>query len=447
MLEGSSIRATLGVCVLSACPLFSIELTGPITLTLPEAIERALQLNEEVRMAREDVDKSKAQYEQKRADGLPHVDLSLGYSRSWLLPSVVFHTPTGRQRFSIGTDNSVTGNLVLSQALYSGGRIRASRSSARNLTRYSMAAELGVQQQTRALVEEGFYSVMLGIELDRVSASALTRARSNMRQVTSLRSAGRALEYDLVRARVQVNLLESDSIQVRNDLDMSRADFKRLVGVALGRELALVGGFDREASVPTDSLGLLIALALQQRPEIQQLGALVRARQRDVDVERAGLRPEISFVANGQMQMQSNNLDVAGEEWRKSLSTGLSLTFPIFDGLLTRSKIDEAQIELRRSELEKQRVAKIIRLEVKQGWLDLRAAESRLASQRGALALAETGMSMARSRYLNGLGTQLELLDAQLVIRQSEADLATAEHDRAVALVRLEQATGMLTGR
>ena len=53
---------------------------------------------------------------------------------------------------------------------------------------------------------------------------------------------------------------------------------------------------------------------------------------------------------------------------------------------------------------------------------------------------------MAQSRYFNGLWTQLELLDAQLVIRQSAADLATAEHDRAVALVRLEQATGMFSG-
>ena len=85
-------------------------------------------------------------------------------------------------------------------------------------------------------------------------------------------------------------------------------------------------------------------------------------------------------------------------------------------------------------------VAKIIGLEVKQAWLDLRASASRLASQQGALGLAETGLSMAQSRYINGLGTQLELLDAQLVISQSEADLATAEHDRAVALVRLEQA-------
>ena len=200
-------------------------------------------------------------------------------------------------------------------------------------------------------------------------------------------------------------------------------------------------------AVPTDSLGRLVALALQQRPEMQQLGALVRARRRDVDVERAGLRPEISFVANGQMQLQSDKLDLAGEEWRKSLSTGLSLTFPIFDGLLTRSKIEEANIELRKSELEKQRVAKIIGLEVKQAWLDLRASASRLASQQGALGLAETGLSMAQSRYINGLGPQLELLDAQLVISQSGADLATAEHDRAVALVRLEQATGMLSAQ
>lgn len=131
----------------------------------------------------------------------------------------------------------------------------------------------------------------------------MARARSNLGQVTALRRAGRALEYDLVRARVQVSALQSDSIEVRNELEMSLADFKRLVGMDMDRELVLVGGFDRESAVPTDSLGKLVALALQQRPEIQQLGALVRARRRDVDMERAGLKPEIYLVANGQMQL------------------------------------------------------------------------------------------------------------------------------------------------
>ena len=52
---------------------------------------------------------------------------------------------------------------------------------------------------------------------------------------------------------------------------------------------------------------------------------------------------------------------------------------------------------------------------------------------------------MAQSRYINGIGTQLELLDAQLMMRQSEADLARAQHDKAVALVKIEQASGMLS--
>ena len=127
-------RKALVVWVLSVKLLFPAEPTDLIKLTLPEAIECTFQHNEEGRIAQEDVRQSKAAFGQARAGGLPRVDLSVGYSRSWLLPTVVFDTPTGRQRFNIGTDNSVTGSLVLSQALYSGGRIAASRSSARHLT-------------------------------------------------------------------------------------------------------------------------------------------------------------------------------------------------------------------------------------------------------------------------------------------------------------------------
>jgi outer membrane protein TolC len=372
------------------------------------------------------------------------LDLSFDYNRTWLLPTVVFDTPAGRQRFNIGTDNSVTGNLILRQALYSGGRIRASRAAARHFSRSAAAAEVSIRQQIQALAEGSFFAVVLAAEFDEVSALALGRARANETQVAAMHRAGRALEYDLVRARVQIHSLASDSIEVRNRLAMARSEFRRLIGVEPNRELDLTGGFDRPTAIPLNDLEALVGLALQRRPEIQQMNELIRARRLDVDVEKAGIRPELFMVANGQMQLQSDELDFAGEEWRKSWNTGVSLDIPVFDGMLARSKIKGARLEYRKAELEKERVVKNIGLEVRQAWLDFRASESRRASQVGVLELAQRGLSLAQSRYVAGAGTQLEVLDAQLMLRQSETDLATAEHDRAVALVRLEQAAGFL---
>jgi outer membrane protein TolC len=74
---------------------------------------------------------------------------------------------------------------------------------------------------------------------------------------------------------------------------------------------------------------------------------------------------------------------------------------------------------------------------------DAKEAAERVEAQGMVVSQAEKGERIARSRYGNGFGTQLEVLDAQLVLTRSKSEFVRAQHDHAVALVVLERATGL----
>ena len=86
---------------------------------------------------------------------------------------------------------------------------------------------------------------------------------------------------------------------------------------------------------------------------------------------------------------------------------------------------------------------KQVRLEIRQAWFDAKEASERVVAQARVVSQAEKGERIARSRYGNGFGTQLEVLDAQLILSRSRIEFARAQRDRAVVLVMLERAVGL----
>ena len=99
---------------------------------------------------------------------------------------------------------------------------------------------------------------------------------------------------------------------------------------------------------------------------------------------------------------------------------------------------------MKRAELELKRLRRQVGLEIRQAWLDLKVAMERLEARTLAVTQARRGQVIAESRYSSGLGTQLEVLDAQLILLRTELDFAREKRERAVSMVELERAVGVL---
>jgi outer membrane protein TolC len=413
-----------------------------LRLTPQGAIRLAMEKSQRLMMAKSGLKQAGERVREARSEGLPQLDASVDYTRNWLLPTVTFNDQT----FKIGNDNNVAGGLSLTQSLYRGGGIRARLRAARLDVAVNAEVERAVRQQVTADVENGFYDFILASELARVSTLALERARSNRRQVAALRQAGRASEYDLLRATVQVSSVRADSIRAHNDREVAEIRLKDHIGLDLDRDIEVRGSFRESSSADGSDLQKLFAIAAARHPQKRQLEYLIAMEERDIQAEKAESRPRVDLVADGRVQFQNDQLDNAGnaDEWRRSWSTGVRVQVPLFDGMQTGARVAQATEERRRLRFEEEKLERAIERQIRESWMDLQEAAERIEVRRGTVEQATRGLGVAESRYNSGVGTQLEILDAQLTLLEAETELATAGRDRAAAIVAVELSAGIL---
>jgi len=412
-----------------------------LVLTVESGVQLALEHNERIMMARSERIKADEKTREARSSGLPQLGAFVDYDRNWLLPSFVFDDA----RFSIGNDNNLTGSLRLTQSLYRGGGIRARVQAARLEAQYTREVERAVRQQLTAEVETGFYEYLLAAELARVSDLAVQRSRSNLAQVRALRQAGQVSEYDLVRARVQVTVVSTDSLSARKELGKAKIRLVDRLGLDLNCAVRIEAQFRRESPITGATLDSLTRLGVERRPEILQLAQLIGARERQIQVEKAAGRPRVDLVADGQMQFQEDDLDISNsDQWQRSWSTGVRVEVPILDGKRSRSRTAQAREETKRLGYERRQLERGVEREIAEARMDWQEGLARQGARQETVEQATVGLAVAQSRYESGAGTQLEILDAQLVLVQAESDLAMARRDRALSVVELERAVGVL---
>ena len=413
-------------------------------VTLENALELAFDRNEVFRAAGSDVDRAHTFVLEALGDGLPQVRAAATFNRNWKLPTSILDGVDGPRRVTFGTKNNVNSSLSLRQSLYAGGGVAAEWRESKHFERASRESLREIKQAVHAEVEIAFYDLLLARELVSVSDLALDRARRNFKQVELLRLAGRASRFDLLRAEVQVLELRPDSIRASRDLKLADITFKNTIGVDVSTDLTLSGDFRASSTITMDGPDDLVESSFESRPDRRRQMHRLAARRQSIKIEQAGRMPTLDFVATGQLQVQSNELDFTSDDIRRSWFTGLDLRLPIFDGLKTRASISRARIDLRRAELETENLDRNIRLDVHSTWLTYRETVDRLDAQSHVTALTAEGLRAAEAQYAEGLLTQLEVTDAQLSLLRAETEFARAKRDRAVAIVKLEQSVGRL---
>ena len=410
------------------------------TIDLDSAIAIAMKYNEQIQISILEGAQAYERVREARATGLPRIDLSVSYDRNWLLPSLVFNGNSVK----LGSENNISAILNLQQSLFSGGRV----SGVRQLAQLDRAAVKEIHNQMHQevifLVENAFYELLVARELEAVAVLALKNARTNLDQVQALRDAGRSSQYDFLRASVQVSEAIADSIRTQNSALLAKMGFKDIIGMDLNRSVEFVGEFRTQTGLALEQLEPLIEKALSERPDLLKLGYRIQQQKANIAVEKAERMPNISIVASGQSQLQSDSFDAGEGEWRKNWGTGIVLQMSIFDGMRTSARVAQAKNGMQKIELEKRRLERLIRLEVEQNWLRWHEINARMKMQEESVIQAENGLEIAESRYQSGAGTQLEVLNAQLALVQSRTGIALAKRDRALSLILLERAVGIL---
>lgn len=401
--------------------------------TLPECIDLGLKQAAAARNADRDEQIAGTRIGQVRAQVLPELKAKGGYTR--LDEAAAFEFDG--ERFEMGLEDNYSAGVEVSQLLYSGGSVRSALKAAKL---YREVAQARVRQAKNELVRDirtAFNDILLEDEQVKVQAASLAQLEDLLAQAESRHRQQTAAEFDVLSARVRVANARPLLIHARKQAELARARFRTLVQLE-AEAFALAGELVFAPS--TRSLAEWQALGLEQRPELVEQRKFLGMWEADIRAERGGYLPQIrAFAGYDGTNPESGS---ARESWEWGWSAGVTAEWDVFDGALRRNRIREKSLELAKAGETLADSERQVALEIQSHYLDLQQAAETVSASRDTVALAEKSLEIAKTRYENGLATNLDFTDANLSLSIARLTRLQALHDHMNALARLEQASG-----
>lgn len=395
-------------------------------LTLEEAIAIALERQPQIQARVSDWEAAKARVNQAIAPLLPQLGSSWTATRE---QAVAQRTYGGRLQTNFTWDTANTLKGTLSQKLFDFGKAFAATDQAK-ANAESSRQDVELQKDLIILaVKESYFNILFSQRLVKVNQQALERAELNLRSAKGFHEVGTRPKSEVTRAEVDVANARLKIIQAKNAVRLARAALNTAMGIPVDSPTELKGTLAYEP-FPVDQ-PQLVREALSRRPEYRQIKAQVEAAEAGARQAFRNFFPDLT----GDAYVGTTRADM-NEIWE----LGVTLKWDIFDGGSKIAKYREAKAVV---EAAKARVSALeleIWKEVEQAHSDLVETEERIQAAQASVASAQENFKLAQGRFDAGVGTILELTDAQLALTEAQSTEAKALADHRIARARLERA-------
>lgn len=405
-----------------------ITTAGAKAITLSEAVKMAMERNHDVLSAREELVK---------AEGLVKV------ARGSFYPSVSAGAEaTTREETPVRQDSELYGaDLTLEQTIYEGGRLRAYRAQADYNTLVALNSLSSVEQQVAYQVYEGFYSILHGEENVKTAEEALAYAENYALEMRKRREVGLATDLEVTRAEQLLVTSRKELVRAQNELESARVELARLLRLPDGRKVTADGQLEY---VPVDVESRdSVGYALENSPDLEVLRQKVKMQEKNIDIARSDLRPSVSMSASWQFDDPATGItgDRDGDD---TWSVRIRADFPLFDSGITKGKVEQEQATLRQSERSVEKRADELRSGIKTIILELDTAENNVMESIKNLELARESLRLAEVGVREGVGIQLDVLDARRSLTQARLSWASAVMNYELKAAELRKAEGRL---
>jgi len=417
------------------------------SLTLRQAIDRALGQNPQIAVAGADVEAASAGVSMARTALLPRLNFTEDLSRG-NDPVYVFGTKLRQQRFtqsdfSLDSLNRpapagnfathVAGQWMLFNGFETERQVRAARLGAASAASMSGAARQGVVFQ----VVRAYQQVLYAQRQVDVAERQQQTAEALVEEAQTRVKAGLAIDSDLLGSQVNLSARQQETIAAQGAAETAWAELEAAMGSTTDPRPVLR---PMEAkSYPEGNLAEEIAAAIRQRPDLKALGQQTAAQEEAVKAARSDFFPQVSAYGNWETDRQTIAGD-GGNNW----VAGAELSLDILP-LGKRAGLQEARAAQQKAEAQRRAEEQQIRLAVSRAFTRHQTAERMVATARAAMGQSTESLRILRNRYDAGLATMTDLLRAEDAERQSQNSYWNAACGNTVAYAGLLYATGQLT--
>ncbi|MFM1780455.1 MAG: hypothetical protein RJB49_749 [Bacteroidota bacterium] len=421
------------------------------SFSLKQAVDYAITHQVQVKNSQIDLQNASAKINEIKAMGLPQVNGSLALTNNIVLqrafiPAKIFNPAAAEGELiaaKFGVDNSGFASVGLSQLVFDGSYLLGLKAT-------SVYKDLAVKsvtqskQQVAENVTKAYYGILVNEKRMGLLSLNLARLDTLLKETRELNKQGFVEKIDVQRLDVQANNLRTELDNVNRLQELSYSLLKFQMGYPIEEPIKVTESLEKIelATFNTNTAG---EFSYANRIEYSILQTQENLAELDLKSIKAGYLPRLVLNANYGYNAGANAFgDLVSKPWFDNAAVTVALQIPIFDGFSKKYKAVQSANNLQKVRQSYGLLKSSIDLQRSQASITMKNALESMKEQKANLDLANEISRVTRVKYQQGVGSNLEVLNAESSIKESQANYFTALYNALIAKVEVEKANGTL---
>ncbi|HEX2977313.1 MAG TPA: TolC family protein, partial [Bacteroidales bacterium] len=319
------------------------------------------------------------------------------------------------------------------QPLFTGGKIRAGIRAA-EIEKTTTSYELKKIEQDVVMETADYYiACVLMRDIIKVRQDVLSAMEIHRERAQKLYAQGIIAKYHLLRAEVAVSEANRNLYFDQNRYEVAKIALRKCIN----SETDFSDPVDSLVYHPIeDTLDEFLITSEKGQPVISIIKCKKDLANQKVAVQKSAFLPNVA--AFGKFELFSDYLSALEPQW----AAGVMLNLTIFNGFKNINNLQSSKHLINELEKLESGIKDDIRLWINKAYRDMRSNEKQFLLLESDIKLADENLRQCKSRFENGYGTSLEVIDAQLVLEKNRIDRLLTLHDYYKSYIDLSTVTG-----
>lgn len=438
-------KNSIGAIIISLMFTGYTKAQDTLSLSLEQCIKIALDESPTIKIAEKEIQRVDYSSKERMSGLFPSINASAAYTRTLKKQKLFFDIPgmpSNPDGIEVGQDNSFAGVLsaampIVSPTLWASLKM--------NEIDASLALEAARSSKISLInsVTKAFYAVLLTQDSYKVFERTYQSAAENAKIINNKYQKGTVSEFEWIRADVQLRNALTNLLSSESAVNMSKLQLKMIMGIDMQTAIQPLGKLaDYESLVFKETLHLSSA-NLDKNVDINQFDIKAKQLKQSLEIQKTTWLPTLSASFNYQYMAMPND-DVAFKDyyWFPTSSAGLTLSIPIFQGGSKHYKSKQLQVQISALQDQRENLKRSIELQAANYTDNMIKAIEKMESGKKALSQAEKALTISQKMYDVGVGTYLDITNAELGYIQAGLSYNQSIYDFMSAKADLEKILG-----
>jgi outer membrane protein TolC len=299
--------------------------------------------------------------------------------------------------------------------------------------------------ETAAAVAKAYYAVLVNEKRIGLLEANIKRAEQVLKDTRALYENGLAEKVDVDRIQVTVNNLHTDLEKIQSLIDLSYNLLKFQMGMDLNTPLGLsdtITGIFEE----TELADTPVEAVAENRIEFKLLQQQRKLQELEIRRHKVGYLPNLVMFGSLQTQAFRQKFDFydTDQRWFAASFIGLKIGVPVFDGFQKAARIQQAEAALAKTDQEIKNFKQAVNLESANARIQILNSLKTMIAQKRNMELAAEVLRVTALKYKEGVGSNLEVVEAESSYKIAENNYINAVLDVYIAKIDLQKANGTL---